>query len=108
MTDQEVNKIIAEYMCWTRNEYDTGWYQDGEDFIAPWFTKSLDALVPVWEKLRGFDRIGIDIWNYNNSFWFDKCYERSIVTEVFESSHKTLQQAAAHATAKAILELGNK
>ena len=45
MKAEEANKIIAEYMCWTRNQEDTGWYQDKEkDFIAPWWNKSLDAL----------------------------------------------------------------
>lgn len=103
MNDQEVNKIIAEFMGYRLRGFanDGGVELDmppmrGIFFRKP-YTKSLDALVPVWEKLKNPRFIGeincFTIVNANNE-------------GIGRSSQKeTLYQAAAHATAKAILEL---
>lgn len=100
MTDENVNEIIAEYM--------------GHDVLAcldsnlGFYTESLDALVPVWEKYNqetyisggdsiGFDCIKLYIMPVNNSAIF-MGYEQ-------KSHNFTIQQAAAYATAKAIKKL---
>lgn len=102
MDKNEVNKIIGEFMGWTRNEEGTGWYTDGKDFIAPWWTESLDALVSVWEKLELSQiRIG-DSFGLEQTLIF-KGVESSIWSE-----GETIQEAAAKATALAILELEKK
>ena len=118
MTDTEVNKIIAEYMGYdttdltqVKNYRSLQWYRNGStipEFTTSKYTYSLDALVPVWEKLE-----------VEPSFTFlcDEWQASLIITvfsidyisgyKVFEFCHDadTIFQAAAHATAKAILEL---
>jgi hypothetical protein len=110
MTDDEINMIIADYDLGDCDHWGYG-LKDGEVVIyydncshteTRTYTKSLDALVPVWEKMRkGFDEISITTecdgnWDVN-FFKFRKI-------QVIQNS-LNIQQAAAHATAKAILEL---
>ena len=116
MTDQEVNKIIAEYMRYVFKpingmpEYNLICH-DKNDRIVPsngLFTESLDALVPVWEKLA--IEIGEGVWinftrhglkGYHLAFFRHTGREYNSDIE----HEDTPQQAAAHATAKAIQEL---
>lgn len=102
MTDQEVNKIIAEFMGFELHEdYIFKEYENGivEDDL---YTESLDALVPVWEKLQidfNFMMQGSFVKNNFSIFKHGKAI-------CAKQNKKTIQQAAAHATAKAIVELG--
>lgn len=72
MDEQEINKTIAEYMRLTIiDEYDEAFpnrlYYHAEDNQVDWidcYTKSLDALVPVIEKLEKFT-FEFDL-DYNN------------------------------------------
>ena len=115
MNDNEVNKIIAEFMELRVLSFfnDEGIFQYEKPpmravYENNLYTKSLDALVPVWEKLKGFDRIIIDIKNYINGFWFEELSDWDSDSMCFTHNMKTIQQAAAHATAKVILGLINE
>jgi hypothetical protein len=120
MTDQEVNKIIAEFMGkWVEQlhlPHKDGYFwvdvmsDNMEKVWEPPYTRSLDALIPVWGKLVDlpfFDmQIGIDTKKYGANFKaFTELLER---TQGHSGWHDTIQQAAAHATAKAINELQEK
>ena len=58
MNNQEVNKIIAEFMGASKNPRYFGYCSVCEDWhngkvqCTDIYTKCLDALVPVWEKLK--------------------------------------------------------
>lgn len=122
MTDQEVNKIIAEFMGYTvKLNSVIGIDGTNEDLMGisgklgishlTRYTQSLDALVPVWEKLHLdhkaiFDEITLDInkLRYGNAAWFTEISYDSCEAHHMATEFKTIQQAAAHATAKAILE----
>ena len=120
MSDDQVNKIISEFMGIKPFIVDNETLYDipclscaGHDEYGTTYTRSLDALVPVWDKL---DRI-TDLWySFNTkpdkSFIFgisiekeDKFYDPPVLCN---STNKTIQQAAAHATAKTILELNRQ
>lgn len=98
MTDEEVNKIIAEFMGWCES---SDYHVTRE--MKP-FTQSLDALVPVWEKISLSIRIEIGYYkDFAPNKWaveLEQCFSR-----ISFNQNKTVYQAAAHATAKAILEL---
>ena len=119
MDDQEVNKIIAEFDSDTQRTYKC---KDGkilvQDYITlKWhdtglkeYTKSLDALVPVWGGLKEKSYI-LDykiLPMVSDSF---TCVIRRLddsgeyFNEIVDAKKTKVTQAAAHATAKAILEL---
>lgn len=117
MTDEEVNKIIAEFMGYKFDADHKGfvWKPDGQwtTFAAlPEYTSSLDALVPVWDKL--YEREKYPEWD---CFYLEfglsmkQCgFFAPVFSEGNEYSHTSeseisFQQAAAHATAKAILKV---
>ena len=96
MKDEEVNKIIAEYMgvkAITQTMLNMGKLN---------YTESLDALIPVWIKLGSTD---IELHTYREN-------EASVTPTDFLSTGSaigiSIQQSAAHATARAILELNKK
>jgi hypothetical protein len=104
-SDNEVNKIITVFigLSYVKLCDEEFYIQDKKYNILPLYTKSLDALVPVWNKLGG----GTVKMNRNTSR-----YQQDAITIGFSnfnigrsSTNKTIQQAAAHATAKVILEL---
>lgn len=110
MTDSEVNKILAEFMGTYETWFDTDEF--GNKFLRidehtkermNYYTKSLDALVPVWERLeysmKSFVKNDFRITGVGYSWMI-------AVNHNNEKSDMTLQEAAAHATAKAILEMG--
>jgi len=117
MTNNEVNKIISKYMGYTfRSTYSGELYIEDEStarFKA--YTDSLDSLVPVWERLKE-DGVWINKMgnrNYNHFGFFSekqgKDYTPFDSFNFYESLHTaTIQEAAAHATARAILELEGK
>ena len=99
MTNQEVNKIIAEFMGF--ETYGDGMYiADNADDKE--YTDSLDALVPVWEKRNEYSKAWakqtrmLGIWSH---------WHRLIMKEILLNPELSYIEAAAHATAKAILEL---
>jgi hypothetical protein len=100
MTDQEVNKIIAEFMGREIVKRGYCWFLlDCMCELTSVYTESLDALVPAWEKLK-LRQIKI-----GDSFGIEQCtLFKGIETGVW-SDGETIQQAAAHATAKAIQEI---
>ena len=112
MTDQEVNKIIAEFM---------GYRDDNTNFdkmihSLGTYTTSLDAIIPVWKKFIEFSETDI-----RQHFGYHKGYRYFIkirnpyygdddtygMSPCFIGKHADFNicKAAAHATAKAILEL---
>ena len=107
MTIEEANKVIAEYMnlpTWS-GQYDgvkytkTIYILNGKKFNGR-FDKSLDALVPIWEKLDNMMYIGCNLQ--------DRFYYFQLVTskgKQFEAKANTIQKAACIATAKAIKSL---
>ena len=107
MNDNEVNKIIAEFMgyevfsCVERYADMAVRKGDFRGNIYK-FTKSLDALVPVWEKLE-VRLFSFDKWN---NYLVDIHTDTN--ADIMRVKGKTIQQAAAHATAKAILELDER
>lgn len=117
MTAQEADKIIAEFMFGDKFQYFVGDYLVILNNSPPYkrYSKSIDALVPVWEKLEVLPYLGIR----DGLFQENSCqlYEHILDDEENEKSEymlrakgETIQEAAAIATAKAILELneGNK
>ena len=114
MDNNEANKVISNYMggpyigdaC---QDDIYGVAQCTEKFICEACDPilehylSLDALVPVWEKAV------LEIHNtnwHNQKEWHVVLFKRG---HRFDWSRaKTIQEAAAHATAKAILELNEK
>lgn len=99
MNDNEVNKVIAEFMGnLNAVPVNINELSDRQKKIFLPYSHSLDALVPVWEKLRTNKNIRIDFWTSKNE------YHCKLYPDIWVSS-KTFQQAAAHATAKIILEL---
>ncbi len=138
MTPQEADKIIAEYMndfscydCEFSHEESTGpryyhssmkcgkegFYFEDIDECGQFqynqkkatYSKSLDALVPVWEKLNSWDydydmRFSKNVWTFSISNYFIN--ERAVTNPLKENGvANTIQEAAAIATARAIKEL---
>lgn len=120
LDDEEVNRGIAEFMGFyiltdeleECTECDNKWHIASyiDEKISPYkttspvYTESLDALVPVWEKLkeeRGFCRFTICL-DYKHNDGLITVWEMPMGNE---TTGKTIQQAAAYATYKAIKEL---
>jgi len=85
----EANKIIAEYMGYI-------YYKPGDTI----YNKSLDALIPVWEKAEN-----------SNDPYFTISIARDILREAMYTEEflngeiDTMQEAVCLATAKAIKDL---
>ena len=60
MTDYEANNIIAKYMENFVVHIETAW--------KPNYTESLDALIPVWEKLKFRPDFEV-MWGSNKGKW---------------------------------------
>ena len=99
MTSSEANRIIAEYMG------DKG-YCFGQTGILPLnFHLSLDALVPVWEKMKAVPEFKARSNELKTDRWTCSiCYPYMKQTEWIDYTF-SIQEAAAIATAKAIQEL---
>ena len=109
MNEQEANKVIAEYMGETlQGDYRvSGRVGTSIDpsavYLSEPYYKSLDALVPVWERLEDMTGSGHDSYfkRWSDGDWLFDFGE----TEKAHSFSASLQQAACIATAKAIKEL---
>ena len=116
MDENEINKVIAEFMGWHLNASETMVVEPCQmhsDVIHPLYTKSLDALVPVWEKLRKdfnlcFKINTHDLLHKNETgVSVDMWIGNILITETSDNLKDiTIQLAAAKATAMAIKELG--
>ncbi len=106
MKPDQANKIISEYVEGVSLiDFNKFHYKQSEDsqFLIPkkLYSKSLDALAPVWEKLNDWD-LDITIRWCNNE-WQCDMNNRHIFT-----ASSTVQEAAAIATAMCIQELNDK
>ncbi len=106
MNDSEVNKIIAEFMGMEIQEHDHCGFMlcrkigIFEDKMLPKYTRSIDAINPVWDKMHytpDFKR------RTGKKGWV--CSGKQSFLEDIKGMGNTMQLAAAHATAKAIQEL---
>jgi hypothetical protein len=104
LDDQIVNRTIAEFMgeYWDKEEGQSYiWIEYKGEKVKAYsssYTESLDALVPVWEKLQ--KPFELSIYKEENLFLVQMYNE----SEEMES----IQQAAAYATYRAIKELRNE
>lgn len=128
---QEVNKIIAEYMGYHKiiiTDYETPDCPYCEicgpevnilehPFLEPhpcniqtkmpdYYTKDLNSLIPVWWKAKIFNYYEFEFSILGKNYYFDIRGERDhVLGELYEGKAKSLQEAAAIATAKAIQSL---
>ena len=130
MTNNEVNKVIAKFMggpytgdgCIGLDCADRPYDHCKKGYVCFYcqpiethYTNYLDALVPVWERLKE-DGVWINKMgnrNYNHFGFFSekqsKDYSPFDPFDFYEKLHTdTIQEAAAHATAKAIMALGEQ
>ena len=113
MNVQEANKIIAEYMG---HRYSNGILtiknenkEDTLDIVK--YSCSLDALVPVWEKLKSnsvwINNLGNRHGSYLSFFCYDTTEKYSSIYPFEYAEHKgeNIYEVCCIATAKAIREL---
>ena len=105
MTNEEINKTIAEYMGYEFQDKDSHFQKryslpDGtSDIGLDHYTKSLDNLMIPVEKLNDWD-LDITIRWCNNE-WHCDMNNRNVFT-----ASNDIQQAVAHSVALTIKELG--
>ncbi len=106
MTNNEANKVIAEYMD-NVNPIPINLSELSSEQLKIYlpYIHCLDALVPVWKKIAKDSSRCVDI----NAFFGDEssCEFSVSYNGWFDESSDcgTAQESAAHATAKAILAL---
>lgn len=106
MTDFEVYKIIAEFMG-SKDPIPSNLDELSENQIKKYlsYVHSLDALLPVWEKLKiSFCLVYASSLNE----WVCGVMSFRELTQNYETRKNAASKAAAYATAKAILDLHNK
>lgn len=117
LTDEIVNKGIAEFMGaefiidnkTILNGNAVTYILNETGSRSKPYTESLDALVPVWEKLQNpVSIIKIYTGVYNTDIGLENEFkvEYANHTNKKENYGKTIQQAAAYATYRAVKELG--
>ena len=107
MTNEEVNKIIAEFMGYCIRR--CGSIHIDENCEGVDFCYSLDLLVPVWEKLKVRDlKFLFNNYAKNKCFIGLEVIEGSAISSSSEDPKLGIQEAAAHATAKAIVSIYNR
>jgi hypothetical protein len=102
MEVEKAYKIIAEFMGAYKRKNKYGYYRP-----VPNYTTSLDELVPVWEKIKmnwsaSYIRFSIPSKKRRDCNMY-KCSFEGIVFS--NENGSTIQEAAAIATAKAILKI---
>lgn len=103
MTDTEVNKILAELEDYHAEACTGVFVFNGirDMYLKPLYTESLDSLVSAWEKLNvtatlNADKGACEAYVFGGT--------KGDLVEIWGDG-ETIQQAASHATAKAIIEL---
>jgi hypothetical protein len=98
ITPEQANKIIAEFMGGhSKSPIIKFEFGDGVQHRPVNYFESLDALMPVWEKLEFIDL---------RCAWIDNKYDFTLsLNDNYTYRGKTIQEAAAIATAKAIMEI---
>lgn len=117
MNKEECNKVLHGFM-FPNEEIVIEKDFEGKNCVGYWdyscelyglveanYTRSLDALVPVWEKLN-MASLNV-LKDHDNRYSFIFAPRRDSGEIPVKSNKKTIQEAAAMATAKAILELRN-
>lgn len=117
LNDNEVNKVIAEFMGQIIINHDGDLYIDNSTipmYRDRVYTESLDTLVQVFEKLKVVPKFSHrDEFEANeptisiDGQWRCHVYEKFYI-DSYWGDGETIQQAAAYATAKAIMELQNE
>ena len=110
MTNNEVNIVISEYMgarvehvnSWCEGEFSRIITEGGS--YQKLYTNSLDALVPVWERLGRYAACG----KQEEQGFQAIMLPTTISNMASVYSMPTIQEAAAHATAICIKELSNE
>lgn len=106
LNDEIVNKGLAEVEygndCWLEDGNVEAIYGcAGYTIIKPYYTESLDSLIPIWERIKYLPqfkrRTGKKGW---------VCFGVQTQLEDIIGKGDTIQQAAAYATYKACVELG--
>lgn len=106
MNKEEANKIIAEYMGYRLVKCDDMGFDTWEHDTNPSYIDipntphyvSLDALVPVWEKLK------VDRHSCSYALKNEVCFtiSHNKLNNIEQSFGNTMSEAAANATAKVI------
>ncbi len=113
LTIEQANRIITEFMGLEFESLGNreGEYRnmmvyryEGRRCVKPAYSESLDALVPVWEKLKG--HYEIDFFDEGRAHFNVVCPEYNEVMQMETESN--IFKAACIATAKAIKELQNE
>lgn len=118
MSNEEVNKIIAEFMGldiygnMIVEFIERGANGEIVDLgrKSQFYTSSLDALVPVWKKLEAIKKISFNLDSqgcipFRIRVKGNRNPSKGRVSPDIDYRGKSIQEAAAHATAKAIMEL---
>lgn len=112
MTPQEASEIIAKFMGYKKldpptraNRFDIRWVKGKKRMSSLDFHRSLDALVPVWEKLiQNKDNKYLQLRRQGEMFLCG--IEDQYPNDFDWTMSENAQEAAAIATAKAIQEMG--
>ncbi len=104
LTDEIVNKGLAEFMGHEDVSFTSGFIINGltSETYCPKYTLSLDSLVPVWQKLKS-KKIGYNFTD--NLFFVQSDFYGQCFVQYFHDGTETIQQAAAHTTYLAVMEL---
>ena len=105
MKPDEANRIIAEFLGLTVHPSGVVMVPQDMDHIrqdAIPYSRSLDALVPVWEKLGVFSGGFVKDWNEVESRPINSFLIETDLGDFSSQHNETLELAAAIATAKAI------
>ena len=108
MKIEEANRIIAEFMVENVETISEthGYFRmfgHNSQNYKKLYTASLDRLVPVWDKIN---ERRVTLENFGSNKGYLGSYNADLnPSHNYESGGDTIQEAAAIATAKAILEL---
>lgn len=113
MGDDEINKIITEFMGWNLwSGQFAGIKYNAEIYVNHKgnkclnnFTEDLNLLTLVWEKLKADIQIETEICPEEGFLGYEVGILTANTSNLYSGTFSSIQQAAAYVTAKAILEL---